>query len=109
MIRARIIAARERQARLAERAQSEREQVDRYLARADAALSWVDQVRGAIAELRRRPLLIAGVALGVFALRPRRVLKLLASSLWLWRLSRELRPVIAGFIAGAKHARRTSA
>lgn len=109
MIRARIIAARERQARLVERAQSEREQVDRYLARADAALSWVGQVRGAIAELRRRPLLIAGVALGVFALRPRRVLKLLANGLWLWRLSRELRPVLAAFIAGAENARRTGA
>ena len=109
MIRARIIAARELQARLAARAQGERERIGHSLDRADAALSWVDRVRGAIVELRRRPLLIAGVALGIFALRPRRVIKLLASSLWLWRLSRELRPVIAGFVAGAKNARRTGA
>lgn len=87
-MRARLIALRERQMRLAVRAQVEREELAVQLARADAALAWLERGRSALEAVRRRPLLLAAAAALILILRPRRVLKLLASGWSLWRLYR---------------------
>ena len=87
-MRARLIALRERQTRLAVRAQGEREELAMQLARADAALAWLERGRSVLAQARRRPLLLAAAVLLVLAWRPRRVLKLLASGWSLWQLYR---------------------
>ena len=88
MIRARLVELRERQVLLAARAQLEREELAIRLERADAALVWLARGRDLVAEVRRRPLLLAAAVLLVMAWRPRRVLKLLASGWSLWRLYR---------------------
>ena len=87
-MRARLLELRERQLRLAACAQAEREQLALQLERADAALAWLERGRDMVAEVRRRPLLLAAAALLVMAWRPRRVLKLLASGWSLWQLYR---------------------
>jgi hypothetical protein len=70
-------------------AQGEREQLAVQLARADAALAWLERGRSALEAARRQPLLLAAAVLLVMAWRPRRVLKLLASGWSLWRLYRQ--------------------
>lgn len=59
-----------------------------HLARADSALAWIGRGRAALEELRRRPLLLAAVALLALLWRPRRVLKLFASGWSAWQLYR---------------------
>jgi len=85
-MRARLIELHRQRARLAARAEAEREQIAGLLARADTALAWLARVRGVLDEARRRPLLLGAAALLVLAWRPRRALKLLASGWSLWRL-----------------------
>lgn len=91
MMRERLLALRERQALLAARAQAEREQLAVHLARAEAALAWLERGRKALEEVRRRPLLLAAAALLVVAWRPRRALRLLAGGWSAWRLYRRAR------------------
>jgi hypothetical protein len=91
MMRSRLLALRERQVRLAARAQTERENLQGYVAQADAVLAWVTRGRQAVDEAKRHPLLLAAGALLLFALRPRRLLRLLASGWSAWQLYRRVR------------------
>ena len=91
MTRNRLIGLRERRAHLVERAHGERERLAALLSRADRVFSWLVVGRRVLDEARRQPLIVvAGVALLV-AMRPRRVLKLLASGWSLWQLYRRAR------------------
>jgi len=89
MMRAHLLLLAERRARLAVRANAERESIAALVARTDSTARWVT---GALAggrrlrdELRRQPLLIAaGVAL-LAVLRPRRVLGWALKGWSLWR------------------------
>lgn len=87
-MRARLIELRERQVLLTACAQLEREQLAAQLERADAALAWLERGRSALAAAGRRPLLLAATAALILILRPRRVLRLLASGWSLWQLYR---------------------
>ena len=88
-MRARLIALAERRARLAQRAQGEREQLAALLTRADGALARVDSGRRMLQALARRPLIVVAAVALLVALRPRRALKWLASGWSLWRLYRQ--------------------
>lgn len=90
MMRARLIALRERRALLAARAESERARLGGYVAHADAALAWVERGRSAVQEAARHPWLLAAGVLVLFALRPKRVLRLAASGWSLWQVVRRL-------------------
>lgn len=90
-MRARLIAVRERQVLLAARAQIERDNLQGYVAQADAVLAWVTRGRQAVEEAKRHPLLLAAGVLLLFALRPRRVLRLAASGWSAWQLYRRVR------------------
>ena len=81
----------ERRARLVERAHGERERLAALLPRAEAAYSWVKVGRRLLDEARRQPLVVVAGAALLFALRPRRALKLLASGWSLWQLYRRAR------------------
>jgi hypothetical protein len=87
--RARLLEIAERRARYVERARVERERVAAFAAKADRALAWVDTGRRMLQELARRPLVIAAAVALLFALRPRRTLKWLATGWSLWRLYRQ--------------------
>jgi YqjK-like protein len=87
--RARLITLAERRARLAQRAQGEREQLATLLERGDGALAWLEPGRRMLQALARRPLLVAAAVALLFVLRPRRTLKWLASGWSLWRLYRQ--------------------
>ncbi len=91
MTREQLIALRERRAELVARAGSEREAVASMLARSDAATRWLEAGASAIAELGRHPAWIAGSVALLFALRPKRVLKWIASGWSLWRVYRGAR------------------
>jgi hypothetical protein len=91
MTRARLLELHQRRAQLVARARTERKQLAAQLARADAALAWLERGRSVLVEVRRRPLLLAAAVLLVMAWRPRRVLKLLASGWSLWQLYRRAR------------------
>lgn len=91
MMRGRLIALRERQAALAARAESERARLGEYVAHADAALAWMERGRAALEEAARHPWAIAAGVLVLFALRPKRVLRLAASGWSLWQLVRRVR------------------
>ncbi|HUJ87851.1 MAG TPA: YqjK family protein [Burkholderiales bacterium] len=91
MTREHLIALRERRAELVARADTEREAIAAMLARTDAATRWLEAGAGAIAELRRHPSWIAGSLALLFVLRPKRVLKWLASGWSLWRVYRGAR------------------
>ncbi len=91
-MRERLLALTERRARLAERAQAERESLLRLIEPVDraavTAASLLRTARRALDEAGRHPLLVVtGVALLV-ALRPRRTLTWLARGWSLWRLYR---------------------
>ena len=91
-MRERLLALAEQRARLAARAQAERETLAALLAPADGAgilaTKLLHTLRRATAAARRQPLIaIAGVAL-LAALRPRRALNWLARGWSLWRLYR---------------------
>jgi hypothetical protein len=89
--RERLIALRERRAELVARADSEREAIAALLARTDVASRWLEAGIEAGAELRRHPAWIAGGVGLLLALRPKRVLKWLASGWSLWRVYRGAR------------------
>lgn len=84
----RLIELRERRAHLVERARGERERLAALLSRADPALSWLAAGRRLLDEARRRPLIVLAAVALLVALRPRRVLKLLASGWSLWQIYR---------------------
>ena len=91
-MRQQLLALAERRARLAARAQAERETLVALLAPADAAaafaVSLIRTARGVLEQAGRHPLtVVAGVAL-LAALRPRRALTWLARGWSLWRLYR---------------------
>ena len=91
MTRNRLIELRERRARLVERARGEREHLAALLSRVDRVFSWLKMGRRALDEARRQPLIVVASVALLVALRPRRVLKLLASGWSLWQLYRRLR------------------
>ena len=91
MTRERLIGLRERRAELVARAQAEREAIAGLLARTDEAVRWFEAGIAAGAELRRHPAWIAGGLALLLALRPRRVLKWLASGWSLWGVYRGAR------------------
>lgn len=109
MIRARLIALREKRAALVARAQGERDRLAGYVDRVDTALQWAERGREWVAELRRRPLLIAAAIAVLLVVRPRRVLRLAASGLWMWRLYRGIRPFISSALAAFAAARQRTA
>ena len=88
-MRARLIALAERRAQLAQRAQGERDQLATFLTRGDGALGWLDTGQRMLQSLARRPLIVLAAVALLFALRPRRTLKWLASGWSLWRLYRQ--------------------
>jgi hypothetical protein len=89
--RERLIRLRERRAELIARAGSEREAIAGLLARSDAASRWLEAGKEALAELRRHPAWIGGGVALLLVLRPKRVLKWLASGWSLWRVFRGAR------------------
>jgi hypothetical protein len=94
-MRERLLALAERRARLAARAQAERETISAMLAPTDAAASLAASLmrvaRGVLDQAGRHPLsVIAGTALLV-ALRPRRAIAWLSRGWSLWRLYRGAR------------------
>lgn len=91
MMRARLIALGERRARLVERAAAERAVLAGWLGRGDKLSEWAALAQRLYHEALAQPLWIAGAAALLFALRPKRTLKLLASGWSLWRLSRQAR------------------
>jgi YqjK-like protein len=88
-MRARLIALAERRARLAQRAQGEREQLATLLERGEAALAWLEPGRRLLQTLARRPLIVVAAVALLFVLRPRRTFKWLLSGWSLWRLYRQ--------------------
>lgn len=94
-MRERLLALAERRARLAARAQSERESMAALIARTDAvaslAVSVLHAARRVLEQGQRHPLaVVAGVAL-LAALRPKRAVTWLARGWSLWRLYRGAR------------------
>jgi hypothetical protein len=89
--RERLIAWRERRAALLAQADAEREALAAVLARTDVAAHWLEAGIAAGAELRRHPAWIGAGAALLFVLRPKRVLKWLASGWSLWRVYRGAR------------------
>jgi len=90
-MRARLIALRERRARLLERAAAEREQLAAWAGRSDALSDWAQVAQRLYREAVNQPLwIVAAVAL-LAVMRPRRTLKLLVSGWSLWRLYRRAR------------------
>ena len=91
MTRERLIALRERRAELIASAGSEREAIAGLLARTDVVSLWFEAGIAAGAELRRHPVWIAGGVGLLLVLRPKRVLKWLASGWSVWRVYRGAR------------------
>ncbi len=100
-MRARLIALRERQVRLAARAHTEREHLKGYLAQADVVLGWVTRGRQAVDEAKRHPLFLAAGVLLLFALRPQRFLRLVTTGWSAWQLYRRVRRWWASQAPGA--------
>lgn len=86
-----MIVLRERRARLVVRARGERERLAALLSRAEAAFRWIEVGRRVLEGARRQPLIVVAGAALLFALRPRRAVKLLASGWSLWQLYRRAR------------------
>ena len=107
MTRERLIALRERRAELLVRAAAEREAIAALLARTDAAAHWYEAGVAARAGPRRHHAGIAGGVGLLFVLRPKRVLKWLASGWSLWRVYRGARAwLLRAFPAAARQAHR---
>lgn len=81
----RVLAERER---LRARIHSQRYDVDRYLAGLEGPARFIDRVRQAGRFVRSHPGLVAAAAAGIFALRSRTILGLVARGAGLWRLAR---------------------
>jgi YqjK-like protein len=89
--RERLIELRERRAALLAQADAEREALAAGLARTDVAAHWLKAGVAAGAELRRHPAWVAGSVALLLVLRPKRVLKWIASGWSLWRIYRGAR------------------
>jgi hypothetical protein len=87
-MRARMLALQMRRGALATRAAQEREALERWLERADAAARWFGACRDLARALLGRPAWVAGALALALALRPRRTLRLLARAWSLYRLAR---------------------
>ncbi|MDW8468140.1 MAG: hypothetical protein RML56_03085 [Burkholderiales bacterium] len=81
MIRARLVALRERRAALRARAAAEREALEALLARTDVAARWIALGRELGRALLARPWLVASAVALAVALRPRRALRW-AAAVW---------------------------
>ncbi|MCX7960956.1 MAG: hypothetical protein N2653_05185 [Burkholderiales bacterium] len=90
MIRARLLAARERRAALCARAAAEREALEALLARTDVALRWIALGRDLGRALLARPWLVASAVALAVALRPRRALRWAAAAWSAVRVARGL-------------------
>ena len=90
-MRERLIALRERRARLLERAAAERSALADWLSRADRVSRWAGVAAGLLGELKRRPLWIAGGAALLVALRPKRVIGLAVRAWGWWQIVRRVR------------------
>jgi len=104
MMRGRLLALAEKRTRLVARAQAERESFARLLAPTDAmsamATSVFRAVRRIFQEARKYPLLALAGGAVLAALRPRRAIGWLAKGWSIYRLYRNLAPVVQRF-AGA--------
>ena len=106
MARERLIALRERRARLVDQAERERVVMLAAVERGEAAAAWFERgaewfERGAalLRRIRANPQwIVAGVVLLVM-LRPRRALKWLGAGVSLWRTWRSLRGLVPAFVA----------
>ena len=105
MVRQRLLVLAEHRARLAARAQAERESIARLLAPTDAmsamATSVFRAVRGIFREARKYPLLAIAGGVALAAMRPRRAIGWIAKGWSLYRLYRSMAPAIQRFAANA--------
>jgi hypothetical protein len=98
VIRERLIALRERRATLVARSEHQREGVAALVGRADTAFAWFDRARAFGRKMRANPLWVAaGIGL-LFALRPRKALKLVGTGMTLWRGWRRLRAAFERYV-----------
>lgn len=98
MMRERLIALRERRARLVAGAESQRSQLFAAFDKVDRVAAWVDRGRAAGRRALAHPVWIAAGVAFVVALRPGRALKLAATGLSLWRTYRKLRATLDRFV-----------
>jgi YqjK-like protein len=92
----RLIKLAERRAILVAKADSQRDLLEQTAASWRKPLALADQGLSAIHYLRQNPLLLAGTAVVVAVLRPRRILKWTQRGWIAWRLTRSLRRKLYG-------------
>lgn len=90
-MRKQLSALRAQRTELLARAGAEREQLARYVTRAETATVWLDRVVRLLEEAKRRPFWFVGGVAALIALRPKRALRLVASGWSLWQATRSLR------------------
>jgi hypothetical protein len=86
-----LAALRERRRRLLAQADEERASLAASLARADAASAWLNTGLAMFAGARRHPVLVAGAAAVLLALRPRLTMRWLLRAWSLWRVVQSVR------------------
>ena len=106
MIRERLLAVRERRARLIAKAEGEREAVLATVKRVEAAAAWVDRGRALLRSAREHMVWIAGGVALLVALRPRKALALVLKAYSLWRSWRTLRAMLDRYVPSQAPARR---
>lgn len=94
MMHEHLAALAERRERLVARAAEEREALATGLARADQATGWLHAGLSIVDRARRHPLLVAGAAAALVALRPRITMKWLLRAWTLWRTLRSMRAAL---------------
>jgi hypothetical protein len=90
-MRERLIELRVRRASLVARAEAERSVLEGWLGRTDRWSRWAGAGASLLGELKRSPLVIAGAAALLFALRPKRVLRWALRAWSLWQVVRRAR------------------
>ena len=90
-MRERLIALRERRAGLLARAEAERNALSGWLARADRVSGWLGAGSSLLAKLKDHPLWIAGAALLLIAVRPKRMLGFALRAWSYWQIVRRAR------------------
>jgi hypothetical protein len=84
-----------RRAELVAECEQQRQEVRQEFAELKAPVS-ADGIRGYLASHRKMLLGVAGVALGLVATRPKRLLSLAAAGMSIWKVARGLLPLLSG-------------
>jgi hypothetical protein len=92
----------ERKARLIAKAAEQRATIAGAAVGLAGPLAWADRGLDAVAYLKARPWLAAGLGAGLLALRPRRALRLARLAFRLWRGTGALRMLLAAIQARRK-------